>query len=71
MVEYTDHARLRMRQRMISEEEVEYCLAHYNVSYTDSKGNPIYRAEVPGGRLIKVVVKAGSSNPAVVITVAD
>jgi len=56
---------------MISEEEVEYCLAHYNVSYTDSKGNPIYRAEVPSGRLIKVVVKAGSSNPAVVITVAD
>ena len=71
MVEYTDHARLRMRQRRISEEEVVYCLEHYNVSYSDVKGNPIYRAELPDGRHIKVVIKAGSSNPAVVITVAD
>jgi len=71
MVEYTDHAKLRMRQRRISEEEVQYCLEHYSVSYTDLKGNSIYRADLPTGRHIKVVVKAGSSSPAVVITVAD
>ncbi len=71
MVFYTRHAKNRMKQRGITEEEVEYCLNNYHISYTDSAGNPIYKAELPDGRHIKVVVKAKSVEPKVVITVAD
>jgi len=60
-----------MKQRGITEEEVEYCLDNYHISYTDSNGNPIYKADLPGGRHIKVVVKANSVDPIVVITAAD
>jgi len=60
-----------MRQRGITEEEVGYCLINYDVSYTDPTGNAIYRAKTPSGRRIKVVVKAGSVDPQVIITVAD
>jgi hypothetical protein len=71
MISYTRHAKDRMRQRGITEEEVEYCLSNYHTSYTDSSGNPIYKADLPDGRDIKVVVKANSVDPMVVITVAD
>jgi hypothetical protein len=63
------HPHLRMKQRNISEDEVEDTLAHYHTHYTDRKGNPIYIAHVKGRR-IKVVVSAGS-NPPHVITVGD
>ncbi len=59
-----------MRERKITEEEVEYCLTNYQTSYTDLGGNPIYKADLPHGRHIKVVVKA-NSNPALIITVTD
>lgn len=71
MVSYTRHARDRMTQRGISEEDVEYCLSDYHTSHTDVKGNPIYRAQLPSGQGIKVVVAAGSTDPILVITVAD
>ena len=71
MISYTRHAKDRMQERGITEEEVEDCLNNYNTSYTDSKGNPIYRVELPSGRHIKVVVKANSVDPIIVITVAD
>ena len=71
MISYTRHAKDRMKQRGITENEVEDCLNNYNTSYTDSKGNAIYRAELPSGRHIKVVVKANSVDPIIVITVAD
>jgi len=60
-----------MKQRGITEEEVEYCLSNYHTSYTDLVGNPIYKADLPDGRSIKVVVKAKSVEPKVIITVAD
>jgi len=60
-----------MKQRRITEEEVEYCLSNYDTSYTDRVGNPIYKASLPMGRRIKVVVEANSTDPLVVITVAD
>lgn len=66
---YSYHARLRMRERNISEDEVESVLNEYHTSYTDKKGNPIYVGH-PNGRRIKVVVAAGS-NPPHVITTAD
>jgi len=54
----------------LRKEKVEYCLKYYHTSYTDSADNPIYIADLPTGRQIKVVVKA-DSDPMVVITVAD
>ena len=60
-----------MRQRRITEQEVEYCLAHYHTWYTDKGGNPICKARLPNGRVIKVVAKAHSTDPLVVVTVAD
>lgn len=70
-LEYTRHAKDRMRQRGITEDEVEYCLDHCEVCYADSKGNKIHRASVPGGKRIKVVTAANTDDPLVVITVAD
>jgi len=60
-----------MKERGVTEKEVEYCLNNYHTSYTDRGGNPIYKADLPDGRGIKVVVKADSVEPIVVITVAD
>ena len=71
MIYYTRHAKGRMKQYGIKEEDVEYCLNNYHTSYTDKKGNPIYKVDLPSGRHIKVVVKEKSVDPIVVITVAD
>jgi Domain of unknown function (DUF4258) len=66
---YSYHARLRMRQRNISEAEIEETLVHDHTRYTDRKGNPIYINPVKGRR-IKVVVALGSDPPHV-ITAGD
>jgi len=42
MIYYTEHAKDRMRQRGITEEEVEYGLQNYHTCYRDETGNPIY-----------------------------
>ena len=60
-----------MKERKITEEQVAYCLENYHTCYPDKAGNPIYKAELVDGRHIKVVVKANSVDPIVVITVAD
>lgn len=61
-----------MTQRGISESEVEYCLGHHDISYTDGRGNIVYRATLPTGRRIKVVAKRDPAHSRVVIiTVAD
>ncbi|MBA7641570.1 hypothetical protein ES703_49255 [subsurface metagenome] len=69
MLKYTRHARQMMKQRSISEEEVEHCLNDHDIFCTDKKGNPKYRARTPDGRDIKVVLK--KENPSLVITVED
>lgn len=71
MIYYTRHAKDRMKQRGITEDEVEYCLNNYHTSYADTKGNAVHRVELRSGRHIKVVVKADSVDPKVIITVAD
>jgi len=71
MISYTRHAKDRMRERGITEEEVEYCLNNYHISYPDASGNSVYKANLPSGRHIKVVVKANSDDTKVIITVAD
>lgn len=58
-----------MRQRSISETEIEYCLHNHDISYNDKKGNPNYIAKTLNGRHIKVVVKKEDAR--VVITVGD
>jgi hypothetical protein len=71
MIKYTRHARDRMKERGISEVDVEHCIKNYRTCYTDRTGNPIYKADLADGRHIKVIVKANSVDPIVVITVAD
>jgi hypothetical protein len=71
MLIYTLHARKRMLERRITEAEVDYCLDNYHTLYKDPVGNPIYRADLPDGRRIKVVLAAGAAEPRTVITVAD
>ncbi len=68
VLQYRRHARVRMRERNISEAEVESCIQHHHTSYTDKKGNPVFIADV-NSRRIKVVVQ--KENPRVVITAAD
>jgi hypothetical protein len=70
MLRYTRHAKDRMRERGISEPEVEYCLNRYHTSYTDLAGNQIFKADLLNGKGIKVVTKADSFDPMVVITAA-
>ncbi len=65
---YLPHAQKRMRQRRISEAEVEACLQNHDILYRDKKGNPKYTVHV-SKRCIKVVVQ--KENPLVVITVED
>ncbi len=67
-LQYLPHARRRMRQRRISEAEVEACLQDHDTLYLDKKGNPKYRKYI-GERCIKVVVQ--KDNPNVVITAED
>ena len=67
-LQYLPHARRRMKQRKISEAEVEACLQDHDILYFDRKGNPKYTTYV-GERCIKVVVQ--KDNPLVVITVED
>jgi len=59
-----------MQQRAITEEDVEHCLTHYDVKSIPAKGNWVYRATLPNGNRIKVVVKARSQDSLLVITTA-
>ena len=67
----TSHARKRMRQRGISEDEVKYCIDNHSIEYSDKKGNLIYRVYTPGNRHIKVVVEKHAEGTIKVITVGD
>ena len=62
---YTAHARLRMRQRAISAQDVSATLSSYLTRYTDRDGNAVYTADVAGRRL-RVVIAAGSQPPRVI-----
>jgi hypothetical protein len=58
-------------KRFDKEEEVEYCINHFDISYADRDGNPIYKVTLPSGKVLKVVVRARSIDPITVITAAD
>ena len=67
-MEYSEHAKIQMKNRSITESEVNECLDQRSVCYPDKKGNQIIRSDV-NGRGIKVVV--AKDDPNFIITVAD
>ena len=71
MIVYTKHALERMLQRRFRKDDVEYCLDNYHTKYSDTVGNSILKAELPGGRNIKVVMGIKGNDEIVIITVAD
>jgi hypothetical protein len=68
MLRLSAHARQRMIERGITEEQITRVLADHDVSFTDRKGNPCY-VRTLDGRRIKVVLAA--QDPKFVITVID
>ena len=58
-----------MKQRKITESEVELCIQNFQSSYPDGNGNTIYRLDI-NARKIKVVANQ-KEDIFVIITVAD
>ncbi len=65
---YTDHARDQMAVRVITEEEVEFCLNEPEIIRSGERDRLILTAH-PNGRFIKIVVP--KMEPRVIITAAD
>jgi hypothetical protein len=65
---YTDHARDQMKDRSISEEEVEFVLNEPEVSRPGDHDCIVLTAH-PNGRYIKIVVP--EKKPRIIITAAD
>ncbi len=55
-VVYSRHARQRMKQRGITERDVEQCLSNYFQSTSNKEGKTTYLSHV-AGRTLKVVVR--------------
>jgi hypothetical protein len=68
-IEYSEHAKRRMKERSITEAEVIECLENWDTRHTDKKGNPIYRVRLESGRGIKVVVS--KEDAGFILTAAD
>jgi len=68
-IEYSEHAKSRMKERSITEAEVVECLERWDTRHTDRKGNPVYRTKLESGRGIKVVVSKEDAN--FILTAAD
>lgn len=68
MTRYSRHARRRMRQRDVSEAEVEAVLASPSERHRDAAGHDVLIGW-PGGRRIRVVA-AHDAAPSFIITVA-
>jgi hypothetical protein len=65
---FSAHARERMRERNVTEDEVSAVLNEHDVRFADRKGNPCYVRQL-GDRRVKVVVAQDDTN--FVITVID
>ncbi len=68
-LKYWHHARVRMRERNITEAEVEAVLASPEITRPGRDGRTIHTAH-PNGRYIKVVVDERVT-PHEIVTVAD
>lgn len=56
-IEWTRHARRRMRQRHVTEEEVRQALGQPDRTATDSDGDPVSFRRFADGATVKVTVK--------------
>lgn len=68
-LKYWHHAQIRMRERNITEAEVEAVVANPEITRPGRDGRTIHTAH-PNGRFIKVVVDERAS-PCEIVTVAD
>ena len=69
MAKFSDHARERMEQRGVFDEDVERALARPLGAPLSGKGGTMWiRGHAPGGRILKVLVRA--AEPDYVVTVA-
>lgn len=69
---YSRHARRRLRQRHITEAEVEAVLASHDTDRPDVlPGRRLLTGNVGGRRITVVVVEATAADPLVVVTVWD
>jgi len=66
MLRYSRHARDRMRERQISEEEVEYCVNFHNITRPGREGTRILTTTTTTGRKIQVVVNFSDEDPYIV-----
>lgn len=64
---YSRHARERMRQRGISDQEVEHVIQNPELSYPTREGNTILEGTYQGRR-IKVIIVRDSDPPHVITT---
>ncbi len=62
---YTLHARRRLFDRDITEDEIEDCILHADRRGRTKDGNMIYMKAI-GGRVVHVVVAVGSHPPRVI-----
>lgn len=67
-VRYTDHARDRMRERNVTESEVEEVLRKADITYPGKRGKTNYQGTVKDRR-IRVTVKETSKDQIVVTVV--
>ncbi|WP_150121992.1 DUF4258 domain-containing protein [Candidatus Planktophila sulfonica] len=58
---YSRHARRQMLERRVTEEEINYVLHRYSLTYPADKGGTSLFAELPDGR--KLVVWLANSRP--------
>ena len=69
-ITYVPHARRRMEERGISEEEVETVLEAPALEYLGNLGRTVAERVLPGRRLaVKVVYNLGAEDERVVVTV--
>lgn len=70
MLRYSPHACDRMRERQISEEEVEYCFNYHDINRPGRGGNRILSTTTTTGRKIQLVVDFSGKDP-FIITVEE
>lgn len=70
MLRYSRHAQDRMRERQISEEEVEYCVNFHSIDRPGRGGTRILAATTATGRKIQLVADFSGEDP-FVITVEE
>ena len=72
MLHFSNHARDRMRERNISEEEVSECLQNPDTTYPDEDDdNMNYVCTLSSGRKIRVVINEKRPRHRVIISVMD